>query len=299
MRAEQSKNPGEKAENLVLAGMILNCLFAVVKIVSGVVGNSYALVADGIESALDIFSSLIVLGGIRISTAPPSSRHPYGLGKAEALAAAVVSVTLIAGAIGIAIESAREIVTPHHPPEPFTLFILVGVVIGKLLISRTVLKAGAEIASTAVTADGWHHYSDAVTSAAAFVGISIALIGGPGYEYADDVAALLASAIIASNGLRIFRQAVGEILDSYPGSEIEIAIRNAAEEINGVEAIDQCRIRKSGMNYLVDIHVLVDGSLSVTEGHEIARNVRRTLSSQPALRVMDTLVHIEPFEGRG
>lgn len=278
-----------------MAGLALNCLFAMVKIISGVLGKSYALVADGIESALDMFSSLIVLGSMRISAAPPSERHPYGLGKAESLAAVVVSLTLIGGAIGIAIESFREIVTPHHLPRPFTLIILVAVVIGKLIISRTVLRSGEQIASTAVKAEGWHHYSDAFTSSAAFIGISVALIGGPGFEAADDYAALVASVVIAANGLRIIRQAVGEILDSYPGSDIEKSVRSAAERVVGVCAIDLCRVRKSGMNYLVDIHVLVDGSLSVTDGHEIARNVRRTLGADPALRILDTLVHIEPF----
>ena len=280
----------------VLCGLIVNTILSIIKIISGIAGNSYALIADGIESALDIFSSLIVWGGLKISSSPADSGHPYGHGKAESLAAIVAALLLIGGAIGISIESIREILIPHHAPAPFTLVVLVGVVTIKLILARFVFRVSQEANSTSLHADAIHHKSDAMTSAAAFFGISIALIGGEGYESADDFAALFASGVIGFNGYSIFRHALNEVMDSQPQNEIDKQVRALAEAVPGVRGIDECRVRKSGLLYLVDIHVMVERTLTVHDGHEIARLVRRTLSTSP-LKIRDALVHIEPWEG--
>jgi cation diffusion facilitator family transporter len=285
----------EKGLRSTILGILANAILAVIKGIAGVLGNSYALIADAIESTTDIASSLIVWGGLKISGIPPDIDHPYGHGKAEPLAATVVALFLFAVAIGIAIQSSREILVPHHAPAPFTLIVLVAVVITKESLFRFVFNVGKSIDSTAVKSDAWHHRSDAITSAAAATGISIALIGGPGYESADDWAALFASGIIAFNAFRILRPAINEVMDAAPTSEIEQAVRETARRVEGVIGLEKCRIRKMGLAYYVDLHVTVDGHIAVHEGHEIAREVKARILAAHA-NIADVLIHIEPSD---
>jgi cation diffusion facilitator family transporter len=274
-------------------GMAVNIVLAIVKIVTGVLGNSYALIADGIESTTDIVSSLVVWTGLKISSLPADEDHPYGHGKAESIAGMVVALALLAAAAFIAVQSIREIITPHHAPAWFTLLVLALVIATKETLYRFVFKVGAELTSTAVKGDAWHHRSDAITSAAAFVGISIALIGGKGYESADDWAALLACAVILFNGYRIFRAALNEIMDAAPPDPLQIEIRELASSVPGVLRIEKCRTRKSGLGLFVEIHVEVDGDLTVRRGHEIAHQVSDRLKSS-SLSIQHVVVHMEP-----
>ena len=276
-------------------GMAVNIVLAIVKIVTGIVGNSYALIADGIESTTDIVSSLVVWTGLKISSLPPDDDHPYGHGKAESMAGIVVALALLAAAVFIAVQSLREIVTPHHAPAWYTLLVLALVIGTKETLYRFVFKVGDELTSTAVKGDAWHHRSDAITSAAAFVGISIALIGGKGYESADDWAALLACAVILFNGYRIFRAALGEIMDAAVPNPIQKEIRERSSSVPGVVRVEKCRIRKSGLGLFVEIHVEVDGDLTVRRGHEIAHDVSNDLKAS-ALSVQDVTVHVEPAQ---
>lgn len=281
------------ASRLALTGVLINTLLAGIKITAGILGNSYALVADGIESTLDIFGSFVIWGGLQIAARPPDTSHPYGHGKAEPIAGIAVSLALIAAAIGIAVQSIREILTPHHAPAPFTLIVLVTIVIAKELLFRKVIELGEEISSTAVKTDAWHHRSDAITSAAAFIGILIALIGGPGYEPADDWAALVACGLIGWNGIRLLVPAVQETMDVAPPKHVEEDVRAVAATVPGVVAIDQCRVRKMGLDLFVDIHVEVDADLTVREGHRIAHRVKDALREANPV-IVDVLVHIEP-----
>ncbi|GMU23394.1 MAG: cation efflux system protein [Phycisphaerae bacterium] len=286
-------HPAARGRKTVLLGVLVNALLAGIKAAAGVIGHSYALVADAIESAADIATSLIVWGGLRIAATPPDAEHPYGHGKAEPLAAMVVALALLAAAITIAHHSVLEILTPHHAPAPFTLGVLIGVIAVKEGLFRFVLHVGIDIESTAVKSDAWHHRSDAFTSAAAFVGISIALIGGEGWEAADDWAALVAAGVIAFNAYRLFRPALAEVMDTAPPAHLEAEIREAAVGVAGVVNLEKCFVRKMGFDYYVDIHVEVDGDLSVRRGHEIAHHVKEAIQHANA-RVSDVLVHIEP-----
>lgn len=274
-------------------GMAVNVLLAIIKIVTGIVGNSYALVADGIESTTDIISSLVVWTGLKISALPADEDHPYGHGKAEPIAGIVVAAALLAAAIFIAVQSVREIITPHHAPAGFTLLVLVLVIATKETLFRFVFKVGHELTSTAVKGDAWHHRSDAITSAAAFVGISIALIGGKGYESADDWAALLACSVILFNGYRIFRTALDEIMDAVAPDELQQRVREIASAVPEVVRIEKCWVRKSGIGLVVEIHVEVDANLTIAYGHAIAHEVSAQLKGSN-LRVNHVLVHIEP-----
>lgn len=278
-----------------LAGVFTNLLLAIVKVATGVLGNSYALIADGIESVADVFSSLVVLGGLHISAQPADADHPYGHGKAEPLAGVVVASLLLFAAGWIAWHSVLEIRNPHHAPAWFTLPVLAVVVTVKEWLSRRVLAVGERIESTAVRGDAWHHRSDALTSAAALVGIAVALIGGPGYEPADDWGALAACSVIAFNGIRLMRESVNDLMDRTVDADRVEAIRRRAAEVEGVIAIEKCRVRKSGLGLSMDIHVTVDGDASVRQGHDIATAVKRRLLGSE-LRVSDVTVHIEPHD---
>lgn len=281
-----------------LIGVAINASLAAGKGLAGVVGHSYALIADAVESTLDIVSSVVVWGGLRIAAVPPDENHPYGHGKAEPLAAVVVSVTLLAVAAGLAFGSVREIrATTNEAPMPFTLGVLVAVIVIKESLARFVLGVGEEVQSTAVRSDAWHHRSDALTSAAAFVGISVALIGGPGYEDADDWAALFACGIIAFNGYRLLHPAIAEVMDAAPDPRVEQGIRETAGAVPGVVAIETYAARKMGLEYFVDLHVEVDPRISVYEGHEIAHRVKDAIRAGHP-RVRDVLIHIEPAGNR-
>jgi cation diffusion facilitator family transporter len=280
-------------QELATIGIAVNATLAGVKIAAGIVGNTYALIADGFESTLDIFSSIIIWYGLKLAAQPPDAEHPYGHGKAEPVAAIVVSLVLIAAAFGLAIQSVREILTPHHTPAPFTLVVLLVVVVVKEIMFRRIHAAGTTIESRAVKSDAWHHRSDAVTSAAAFIGISIALVGGPGWESADDWAALFACGWIGWNGWKLLKPALYEAMDTAPPGDLVESVRSVAAAVPGVSALDQCLIRKSGLEFFVDLHVGVDAGLTVREGHRIAHQVRNAVrASNPA--IADVLVHIEP-----
>lgn len=278
------------------AGLLVNIVLVLVKLISGIIGNSYALIADAIESSTDIFSSLIVWGGLEVASKPADETHPYGHGKAESLAAAAVAVMLLGAAISIAVVAVREIITPHHAPMPFTLFVVAGVVIVKEILFRTVFKVGAEIESTSVKTDAWHHRSDAITSLAAFIGIALAVWGGPGWESADDWAALVASIVIAANGLRFLKLAVNELMDSSPDATVMETVIDAAHSVVGVLATEKVRVRKLGIEYLVDLHVQAAPDLSLHDAHVLSGKVKAAIrSALPA--AAEVLIHMEPFEG--
>lgn len=273
--------------------LVINALLAGVKIAAGVLGNSYVLIADGIESTADIFSSVVVWGGLRVAVIPADENHPFGHGKAESVASVFVSMLLLGAALLIAVQSVHEILTPHRSPAWFTLPVLFAVIVIKETMFRLAFRAGSSLESTALKSDAWHHRSDALTSAAAFVGISIALVGGQGYESADDWAALIACGIITWNGLRLLRTSLDEVMDAAVSPEVVAGVRKLAADVDGVIGVEKCRIRKSGLHLALDIHVVVDGGLSVRRGHDIAHQVKdRLLQSQH--RINDVTVHIEP-----
>ena len=285
----------QSGARVALIGMAANVVLATVKIVAGTVGHSYVLIADGIESALDIAGSAIIWGGLKFAARPPDETHPYGHGKAEPVAAILVSLGVLAAAFVIAVQSVREIVRPHDSPAPFTLVVLVVVVVVKELLFRFVNRLGRDVESTAVQTDAWHHRSDALTSIAAFIGISIALLGGPGWQSADDWAALFACALIAANGWRLFNPALHEVLDTAPRGEIVERVRIAAAAVPGVVEVEKCFVRKMGLEFYVDLHVGVDERISVRAGHDLAHEVKNAIRRTNP-RIADVLVHVEPVK---
>lgn len=283
----------ERGARAALYAILASALLAAVKILAGMIGHSYALIADGVESMLDIFGSIVVWGSLRIAGAPPTERYPYGFGKVEPLASVVIATALLVAATGIAIQSVREIVTPHHLPAWWTLLVLVLVVITKEVMYRRLARTGRTIGSQSVQTDAWHHRSDAITSLAAFIGILAAVIGGPGWEEADDWAALVACGVIAFNGGRLFRNALREVLDVAAPAEIIGRVREIAMSVTGVRDMDKVRVRRSGLGFFADIHVIVDADVTVAEGHRIAHDVVDALRASD-LDIVDVVAHVEP-----
>ncbi|MEO7297510.1 MAG: cation diffusion facilitator family transporter [Verrucomicrobiota bacterium] len=277
-------------------GMGVNVLLAAAKLTAGILGNSYALIADAVESLADIFSSIIVWRGLVLASEPADENHPYGHGKAEPIAAAIVSTILLVAATGICAQAVRQMFSPHAGPAKFTLLVLGLTILVKEFLFRFVSRTGNEIDSSVVQADAWHHRSDAITSFAAAIGISVALVGGKGFESADSIAAIVAAFIIAWNGWKLLRPALDELMDTAPNKSFNAQVEKIACEISGVNAVEKCIVRKMGFHYFVDMHVEVDPHMTVQQAHEIAHRVkdevRRLL---PTIR--DVLVHIEPSDG--
>lgn len=272
-----------------------NIALALIKGLAGFFGNSYALIADAIESTTDIFSSFLVLLGFKYAEKPPDDNHPYGHGKIEPLITFIVVAFLVTSATIIAYESIQHIQTPHKVPESWTLYILGGIILWKEISFQIVIRKSTQTNSSSLRADAWHHRSDAITSVMAFIGISIALIFGDGYETADDWAALFASAFILYNSFLIFRPALGEIMDEHKYDDLIDEIRIKSLEVNGVLGTEKCFIRKSGMQFHVDLHAIVDGNITVEKGHWIAHELKDHLRKEiPNLG--HVLIHIEPNE---
>lgn len=288
----------QKSLRVTFIGMLVNAVLAAVKLAAGILGHSHALVADAVESGADVFSSLIVWRALVVAAQPPDADHPYGHGKAEPIAAALVAGVLLLAAFGIASEALREIVSFREAPAPFTLVVLLATVAIKEILFRFIFRQGVDLNNTAVQTDAWHHRSDAITSLAAAVGIGIALLGGKGFENADSIAAIVAAVIIAINGVRLLRPALADLMDTAPSKNLVAEIRRIAAETPGVDGVEKCMVRKMGYQYFVDMHVEVDPQMTVLTAHGIAHQVKdRIREALPD--VSDVLVHIEPSRGGG
>lgn len=285
----------QKAIKTTYLSIIGNVLLALAKGFTGIVGNSYALVADAIESTTDVFASILVLIGLRYATKPADDNHPYGHGKAEPLITFAIVGFLVISATIIAYKSIQNIQTPHEMPEHYTLIVLAVIVVIKEIFYRIVNRRSEETKSTSLKADAWHHRSDAITSLMAFIGISVAIYMGEGYESADDWAALFASGFIVYNAFLIFRPALGEIMDEHLHDDLVADIRAIASKVDGVVDTEKCHVRKSGISYHVDLHLVVNGQISVRQGHHIAHLLKSELQQQIP-EISDVLIHVEPDE---
>ncbi len=270
-----------------------NLCLAIIKGVAGVFGNSYALIADAIESTTDILTSILVLFGLKYAKRPADKNHPYGHGKIEPLITFLIVAVLVSSALFIAYQSIQNIKTPQVAPKPWTLIILSIVILWKETTFRVVIKKSKETNSSSLKADAWHHRSDAITSLMAFIGISLALILGTGYEAADDWAALFASLLILYNSYKIFRPALAEIMDEDIYDDLVKKIRKEALKVEGVIDTEKCFVRKTGTQFHVDLHAIVDGKISVKKGHEISHKLKDHLILQ-INNIAQVLIHIEP-----
>jgi cation diffusion facilitator family transporter len=284
----------QAAIRTTIVSMVTNAMLAAVKILVGVIGHSYALIADGIESLNDLVGSAVVLLSLRVSAKPADADHPFGHGKAEQLGALFSALSLLAAGAVIVVQSSQNLIERHTSPSWFTLPVLALVIAVKEILSRYALGKSVETTSSALKGDAWHHRSDAITSAAAFIGISIALFGGDGYEKADDIAALVGCLVIGYNGIKLLKNALHENMEGAPSAEVLNQARAIASSVPGVRVIEKLRMMKMGLDYFMDIHVQVERTLSVEEGHRIGHEVQKALL-QSGLGVGDVVVHIEPY----
>lgn len=287
------------SQRLARLGLVANALLALVKLLAGVLGNAFALVADAIESSVDMVGSLVVWSGLRIASRNPDERYPFGYGRAEAIAGAVVGVLMLGAAVGISVEAVREIhaasIGLSTAPAPWTLIVLTLAMVTKELLAKRGMANSEATGSTAMAADATHHRSDVVTSAAAFVGISAAWLGGPGWEQADDWAALFAAVVICVNAGLLLRNVSRDLMDRAPGQQLYDLASRAALETSGVLAIEKLNIRKSGTAFYVDIHVQADPLMSLHEAHILSGRVKSAIRRRiPA--ATGVLIHMEPFE---
>jgi cation diffusion facilitator family transporter len=280
---------------IALLGLLINTLLAAVKLAAGILGNSYALVADALESLTDVAASLITSAGLRYAARPPDEDHPYGHGRAESIAGLIVSAMLFGAGVVIAIQAVGQIRDPGVGPAPFTLWVLIGVVIVKETVFRLMRRVARDTGSPAVTADAWHNRADAITSAAAAIGITVALVGGEGYESADDWAALVAAAIVLYNAFTILLAPWHELMDRQ-SPELLAQVRAAAERVPGVLDVEKLYARKTGSHYHVDMHLHVDPNMTVHDAHELSGRVKGAVRRE-VRHIADVLIHIEPGQG--
>lgn len=285
-----------RGRQVLVAGVAVNALLALIKLTCGWIGHADALVADGLESGLDVLSSAAIWGALKYAERPADADHPYGHGKMESLAGVGGALLLLIAGTFVAWNSLREIffgAADRPMPAPFTLVVLFAIVIVKEVMFRIARQRGREVESTAVQSDAWHHRSDALTSLAAAIGITLSLAGGPAWVSADNWAALFSCVIIAYNGFRMLKASLGELLDEQAPEEIIERIMEAARSVEGVDNVEKCRVRKSGLSLLADLHVRVPGTVTVTDGHAIAHRVKDTLMAGE-YHLLDVTVHIEP-----
>jgi cation diffusion facilitator family transporter len=288
-----------ESRKLLLAGILINLVLALAKIAGGLLGHSNALIADGIESSLDVLSSTMMWGAIKYAERPADTEHPYGHGKMESLAAVAGSLLLVAAGATLGFHSIRQIILLQGStdvgagPASFTLVVLLGAILLKEGLFRWVSLRAKAIESQALQTDAWHHRSDALTSLAAVVGISAALVGGPAWAQADAWAALFSCGLIIFNGVGMLRASIGEVLDAQAAPELIAEILIAVQAVPGVTSVEKCRVRKSGFARFADIHVRVSGDCTVREGHDIAHLVKNSLL-KGNFHLADVVVHIEP-----
>jgi cation diffusion facilitator family transporter len=292
-RTSSTEQMVERGIRSSLIGIVVNGILALLKCAAGLVGHSFALVADGIESFSDVISSSVVYWGLRFAIKPPDKDHPYGHGKAEPISAVVVGIAMMAASLAIAAEAVTLIRTLHKLPHLYTLWVLLSVVAVKAVLSRYVSGVSRRIESTALMGDALHHFSDAITSTFAFIGISVAL--WTHNPKADDWAALCAAPIIFLGGWRQLRKPMAELLDTAPSPEIEERVRWVAKSVPSVIGLEKCFVRKVGFRYYVDLHVVVQGDLTVREGHRIAHEVEDRVLER-VRKISAVMVHIEPEE---
>lgn len=277
-----------------LLGLAINLSLGIVKLVGGILGSSFALISDAVNSLGDSLTSLVVLGGLWYAQRPPDEEHPYGHTRAEAVAASNVALLIIISALFVGWEAITRSEIHQQLPPVWTLWIAGGNVVIKLVLYDYKLRVGRRTKSSVIIANAWDHRSDAMCSLAVLIGLGVIRWGGPAYAGVDVVAALVVVVVIVWSGVELFRNSVSELLDPQADAELVQRVRERAMAVSKVRGIDKLWVRKTGVEYLVDIHIEVDGRLTVEEGHRIGHVVKEKLIQEFAC-LRDVLVHLEPY----
>ncbi len=292
-RTEISRTYAEVTQAAFL-GLVVNLLLGVVKLIGGIFGNSFSLIADAVNSIGDVVATIVVLFALRVAQRPADAEHPYGHTRAEGIAASNVALLIIVSAVFVGWEAIQRINAQHEIPPVWTLWIAGANVLIKEGLYQYNVRVGIRTGSSSIIANAWDHRSDAFCSLAVLTGLAVILLGGPQYVWADKVASLVVVAAIVWSGTQLFRSSASELMDVQANSEFVDHIREVALSVEGVEDVETLWVRKSGLEFFADIHIEVDQHLSVATGHRIGHQVKdRLLLEFSNLR--DVLVHLEPF----
>ena len=282
------------ATRAALLGLLINLLLGVIKLIGGILGHSFALISDAVNSFGDVLVSLVVVIALRIAQRPPDDEHPYGHSRAEAIVGANVALLVVMSALFVGWEAIHRVSTEHVMPPIWTLWIAAANVLIKEGLYRYKVRIGRQTESSALIANAWDHRLDAFCSLTVFVGLSFVRWGGPQWLVADEIAALVIVAAIVATGIRLFRKSASELMDPQADAGYVDRVRESAASVAGVLAVEKLWLRKSGLEYFADIHIEVDPNMTVAEGHRIGHLVKdRLLEEFGTLR--DVLVHLEPF----
>ncbi len=294
LKNSSSKPFYREAIRAALLGLFINLALGAVKLTGGILGNSFALISDAINSLGDCLTSTVVVVALWFAQKPGDAEHPYGHTRAEAVAASSVALLIIVSALYVGWEAVQRIWLQHSIPPVWTLWIAGSNVVIKESLYRYKVKVGRRTGSMAIIANAWDHRADALCALAVLIGLGAVRWGGPAYAWADEAAAILVVVAILSTGTSLYYASARALLDLQADDELVNAIRQTAGDVEGVEAVEKLWVRKTGLEYLADIHVEVDAYMTVEEGHCIAHQVKdRLLGDFPTLR--DVLVHLEPY----
>ena len=280
-------------------GLAVNVALAVAKILGGWVFGSQAILADGLHSLSDLVSDVAVLAGIRVSERPADYSHPWGHRRVSTMVAMFVGALLMAlgGAIVYnAIVSFREVHEPLTSLVPLSLAL--ATIPAKEILFHLTRRVGRRVGDVSLTANAWHHRSDAFSSIAAAAGLTVVAIGGPGWAFVDELTALVLSAFLIVAAGHIMWSAVCELVDRAPSAAILDAIDRAVRDTSGVRDHHAIRARQIGGKVTMDVHVLVDPGLTVRQGHDIASAVQESVKKADG-NIVDVNVHVEPWEHPG
>jgi len=271
---------------------VSGCL-AAIKITAGLMGHSYAVVADGLESAGDVFASGLVLLGLTLAAKPADWNHPYGHGRAETVSGLFVGFMLAFVGLGIAVTALRHVGAVTPPPADYVVWPLIASALAKSVLSGVKFHVGKRIRSTALMADAWNDSVDILSAMAALVAVSLTLVAPHRFPSADHWGAFAVGLIVIFTGLRVTRDTTLQLMDTMPDSATMANVRNVARSVPGVRGVEKCYARKTGLQYHVDLHLEVDPEITVRESHDIATHVRIVIK-ETLPWVADVLVHVEP-----
>ena len=290
---EQRAQDSADGLRVTWVGLVVNLLLVGLKFWGGVVGRSQALVADAVHSLSDLFSDVVVLLGLRWGRKEADDDHPYGHGRIETIATVFIGLTLLGAGIGIAY-TAIESIYAHRTSQPTAIALVMAAlsVVSKEWMYWYTLRVGRRIHSPALIGNAWHHRSDALSSIAVFIGLLATQIN-PAWHLADAIAALLVSVFILRVGGKLMYRAFRELADTAPEEKILLELQRRAAAVHGVLQVHDLKARHSGPQLLVEMHVVVDGAMTVFDGHEIAREVRLRLL-EDVDTVSEVFVHLDP-----
>ena len=280
-------------QKVALGSMIVSAGLAVLKIVTGVIAGSTSVVADGLESAGDVLASGLVFLGLTLAAKPPDSNHPYGHGRAEILTGLLVGLMLLAAGFAICFHALLLVAAAHQPPAPYAIWPLIASIGIKSIMGAVKYRLGKKIGSAALAADAWNDAVDIVSGIAALTAVSLTLYDPGRFLAADHYGGFAVGVIVIFTGLRVTRDTGLQLMDTMPDERMMRTIRDVARQVSGVEGVEKCFARKTGLQYHVDLHLEVDPEITVRLSHDIAEQVRNRIRRDLPW-VADVLVHVEP-----